>query len=128
MYAKCVYSGSENMAKISLIRLMDNLYKKVYKIAERNDIETENETDALEKILISPWIPEKIKSAIKKDAHELYNKAGNTIDNLIPKQVDYSDPSISGDVYAEVAAAQDESLRNYELKAKRIKQLALAGE
>ena len=116
------------MAKISLIRLMDSLYKKAYKIAEKNGIDAENGTDALEKILISPWIPEKIKSAIKKDAHELYNKAGNTIDNLIPKQVDYSDPSISGDVYAEVAAAQDESLRNYELKAMRIKQLALAGE
>jgi hypothetical protein len=116
------------MAKISLIRLMDNLYKKAYRIAEKNGIDAENETDALEEILISPWIPEKIKSAIKKDVHKLYNKARRTIDNLMPQQVDYSDPNISGDVYAEIAAAQDESLRNYELKAKRIKQLALAGE
>jgi hypothetical protein len=115
------------MTKLNLIGLMDSLYRKVSKIAERNDIETENETDALEKILISPWISEKIKSAIKKDAQKIYDKAGRTIDSLIPQRVDYSDPSISGDVYAEIAAAQSESLRNYELKAKRIEQLALAG-
>jgi len=59
------------------------------------------------------------KSTVRDDAKRLYNDAKGKIENLIPKRVyeKIDDPIC--------AAAQDESLKRYELKAKRIKHLAL---
>jgi len=103
-----------------LTALMDEVYRTALKIAKSFDLEAKSEVDALEKILISPWMSDDHKSAFRENAKRLYNDADEDIANLIPKRVyeKIGDPII--------AAAQDESRKRYELKAKRIKQLALA--
>jgi hypothetical protein len=103
-----------------LTALMDEVYRTALKIAKSFELGAKNEVDALEKILVSPWVSDDYKSAVRNDAKRLYNDAKEKIENLIPKcMYEKTDDPIC-------AAAQDESRKRYELKAKRIKQLALA--
>ena len=105
-----------------LIAYMDEVYRTARKVAESFELGAKNDVDALEKILTSPWVSNDYKATFREDAKRIYRHAKKKIERLIPKRLfeKIDDP--------EVTAVQSESLRNYELKAKRIEQLALAGE